>query len=116
VVLAETAVPALFVTGHAQVGSTVAAGTLVLFTAAVSVNLLRGHRTNCGCSGHDGIEQISGFIVWRNLGLIGFAVIAFGAVDTAGLAKSLFVASAVVTTAGMIAPRLRSARAVPANV
>jgi hypothetical protein len=55
-----------------------AAGTLLLYAGAISVNLLRGrHDNDCGCAGPVGRQPISAGLVVRNL------VLAVGALLTA---------------------------------
>ncbi|MEQ1895781.1 MAG: MauE/DoxX family redox-associated membrane protein [Vicinamibacterales bacterium] len=51
----------------------VAAGLLVLFIAAISVNLARGRRPDCNCFGQVRPAPISGLTLVRNAGLLAIA-------------------------------------------
>jgi len=56
-----------------------AAGLLVVFSLAISVNLARGHRDKpCGCCGNANGKGIGWHVVLRNLGLIGLAAVSGG--------------------------------------
>ena len=51
-----------------------AAAALAMFTGAVAVNLLRGRRIDCGCSGVVADTRITWLTVARNLALTALAV------------------------------------------
>lgn len=56
-----------------------AAGLLVAFSVAISLNLVRGHRdAPCGCCGDANSGRIGWHMVLRNLGLIGLAAVSGG--------------------------------------
>ena len=70
----ETAVAvALAFAATAWHAAWVAAGLLVLFIAAISVNLARGRRPDCNCFGQVRPAPISGITIVRNAGLLALA-------------------------------------------
>jgi uncharacterized membrane protein YphA (DoxX/SURF4 family) len=78
--LAELVLAALLFWGKllpwAALGS---GGLFVVFSLAVSINLVRGHRDMpCGCCGNATGGRIGWHVVLRNLGLIGLAAISGG--------------------------------------
>lgn len=97
------------------------AGLLVVFAAAVSVNLARGRSIDCGCFGSVAAKRITWATVARNIGLAGLAVVvafidpralsldavAFG---TAGAVSHVdALALAIATIAGLAALALVNA-------
>ena len=70
----ETAVAvALAFSATAWHAAWIAAGLLVLFIAAISVNLARGRRPDCNCFGQVRPAPISGLTIVRNAGLLALA-------------------------------------------
>lgn len=68
---------ALATPGLAGAGAAAGAGLLVLYAAAIGVNLLRGRRTiDCGCGGPGGRKPIGSALVWRNAGLVAALLLA----------------------------------------
>lgn len=58
-----------------SIAALAAAGLLLLYAAAMAINLLRGRsRINCGCGGAG--QGISWFLVGRNVALTGLALVA----------------------------------------
>lgn len=50
---------------------------LLIYTAGISINLLRGRRDiDCGCSGPASRHELSGWLVLRNLVLLGLVLVA----------------------------------------
>jgi hypothetical protein len=102
-----------------------AAGLLVLYSAAIAINLARGRgRIDCGCSGPAGARPLGGGLLLRNGALIGLALVAVAPVATRPLsaldAFSLVCGVAVaallylaVDLALALAPRLHALRSRP---
>ena len=64
--------PAARITGFAAM-----AGLLVIYTAGIGINLYRGRRDmDCGCGGPASKHPISGWLVLRNLSLLGLVLTA----------------------------------------
>jgi hypothetical protein len=58
-----------------------AATLLLLYAAAIGINLMRGRRDiDCGCTGPATQQLLSGWLILRNTGLAGLAIV--GAVPT----------------------------------
>jgi uncharacterized membrane protein YphA (DoxX/SURF4 family) len=97
------------------------AGLLVVFAAAVSVNLARGRSIDCGCFGSVAAKRITWATVARNLALAGLGVVVaaeapralaldaaiFGAAGAVSSSQALAVA--IATTAALAAVALASA-------
>lgn len=63
-------------------GLVVMAGLLLVYTAGISINLLRGRRNiDCGCSGPSSRHELSGWLVLRNLLLSGLVLLALAPVS-----------------------------------
>lgn len=61
---------------NSLLGGVVAAGLMTVYTAAISINLIRGRRDiDCGCSGPAVRETLSAWLVVRNSGLLALALI-----------------------------------------
>jgi hypothetical protein len=74
VVAAELATVAALVAAS-RIGLAFAAGLLLVYAAAVAVNLLRGRRhIDCGCAGPSARQRIGGWLVARNLVLAATAL------------------------------------------
>lgn len=57
-------------------GFTIMAALLLVYTAGISINLVRGRRTiDCGCSGPASRHELSGWLVLRNLILLGLVLL-----------------------------------------
>jgi len=57
-------------------GSALAAGVLFIYTAAITINLIRGRiDIDCGCSGPAIRQTLNGWLVVRNTGLIALAML-----------------------------------------
>lgn len=70
-------VPALLAPGLGAAPALCAAALLVLYAAAIGVNLARGRRDiDCGCSSRALRGSLHGGLVARNLGLAGLALVA----------------------------------------
>lgn len=76
--IAESLVALMVLIPAAQVaGLAVMAGLLLLYTGAICINLNRGRRDlDCGCSGPASRHLISGWLVLRNLILLGLVLLA----------------------------------------
>ncbi|MBV6273260.1 methylamine utilization protein MauE [Alcaligenaceae bacterium CGII-47] len=77
-VLAEgLAAVLLLVPGNRALGAICALGVLLLASAGIAINLLRGRRNiDCGCGGLSGPpSELSGWLVLRNAGLMLLAVL-----------------------------------------
>jgi hypothetical protein len=58
-------------------GFVIMAGLLLLYTAGIGINLYRGRRDiDCGCGGPASRHELSGWLVVRNVLLIGLVVLA----------------------------------------
>lgn len=67
-------VPSTRTTGFALM-----AALLFIYTAGISINLLRGrHDIDCGCSGPASRHELSAWLVLRNLFLLGLVLLAAG--------------------------------------
>ncbi|MDO8793840.1 MAG: MauE/DoxX family redox-associated membrane protein [Vicinamibacterales bacterium] len=71
--LEATVAVALAFAGTAWYAAWAAGGLLVLFIAAISVNLARGRRPDCNCFGQVRPAPISGLTIVRNAGLLAVA-------------------------------------------
>ena len=122
VALEATSAVALLVPATSAAGAWGAGGLLVLYSAAIAINLLRGRRAiDCGCSGPAGGRPLGEALLVRNGLLIG-AVIAcsapaaarsVGAVDALTVFLGAAVASLLYTAVDLaldLAPRMRSLR------
>jgi hypothetical protein len=78
------------------------AGLLILYAAAIGLNLLRGRRhVDCGCTGPGLRQPLSGWLVWRNLALAAGALLILFPVKSRAL---LWVdAISIVATVGILA-------------
>ena len=57
-------------------GFTIMAALLLVYTAGIGINLLRGRRhIDCGCSGPGSRHELSGWLVLRNLFLLGLVLL-----------------------------------------
>jgi len=57
-------------------GLVIMAALLLVYTAGISINLVRGRRTiDCGCSGSALRHELSGWLVLRNLVLLGLVLL-----------------------------------------
>ena len=76
VALEATIVVAACVPASANVAMFVAAVLLTIYASAIGVNLLRGRRDiDCGCTGPARRQLLSGWLVLRNLSLVGLALV-----------------------------------------
>jgi hypothetical protein len=67
----------VLIPGARTAGLAVMAGLLLVYTAGISINLLRGRRNiDCGCSGPSSRHELSGWLVLRNLLLLGLVLLA----------------------------------------
>ena len=105
-----------------RLGFAAAAGLLVLYTAAIAVNLLRGRRhIDCGCFGSAHRAPLGGGLVLRNAALVALALAGLGP----AAARPLVSADALTAAGGTLllallyasvnrlienAPRLRALR------
>jgi len=96
---AELAIAAgLWLPGVASAAALGAALLLAVYAGAIVVNLRRGRRDiDCGCGGPAGRQPISAWLVWRNAGLAGVAVLS--ALPAAG--RSLTWVDGLTVVAGM---------------
>ena len=80
VVAAEIAIVALLLVPRARAaGAAGAAGLLILYAAAIGINLARGrNEIDCGCSWGGSGQAISGWLVVRNAALLPIAFVAGG--------------------------------------
>ena len=103
--LAELLVAALLVVpSMASAGKAGAAGLLLVYAAAVGVNLLRGRRhIDCGCAGPHARRPIGGALVARNALLAAAALAALTPVGTRPLVwiDALTVSGAVLALAAL---------------
>jgi uncharacterized membrane protein YphA (DoxX/SURF4 family) len=78
--LAEVVLATLLFAGRLLPWAALGAGGLfVVFSLAVSINLVRGHRDMpCGCCGKATGGRIGWHVVLRNLGLVGLAAVSGG--------------------------------------
>lgn len=68
----------LLVSASRRGASLIGAGLLAAYALAIGVNLRRGRRQiDCGCAGFGRRREISGSLVWRNVGL-GAVLLAVG--------------------------------------
>ena len=75
VTVAELLVAALLLL-NTSLGSVGALLLLSLYTVAIGINLLRGRRDiDCGCAGPTVRQTLSGWLVLRNLGLLGVVLV-----------------------------------------
>ena len=110
--LLECVCGAALIAGYAtRIAAAVAAGLLTCFTVAVAINLVRGRRINCGCSGRQAPTPISWGLVARNLVLIGIAgfVLARGVGGKASSVSDQLAVFATVATGLVAAALARSA-------
>lgn len=57
-------------------GSLFACGLLLVYTIAISCNLLRGRTSiNCGCMGPAHVQELNGWLLLRNLPLLAIALV-----------------------------------------
>lgn len=76
VVLEASIVVAACLPASANVAMLAAAVLLTIYASAIGVNLLRGRRDiDCGCTGPARRQLLSGWLVLRNLSLVGLALI-----------------------------------------
>ena len=69
----------LLVPAARETGLVLVAVLLVVYTGGISINLLRGRRDiDCGCSGPASRHELSGWLVFRNLVLLGLVLLALG--------------------------------------
>jgi Methylamine utilisation protein MauE len=73
----------VLIPGARAAGLAIMAGLLLMYTAGISINLLRGRRDiDCGCSGPSSRHELSGWLVLRNLLLLGLVLLALGPAST----------------------------------
>jgi len=85
VVAAELSIVAGLIVAH-RIGLVAAAALLLVYAAAVAVNLLRGRRhIDCGCAGPAARRPISGWLVARNVVLAAAALAGLAPVASRGL-------------------------------
>ncbi|HLF31772.1 MAG TPA: MauE/DoxX family redox-associated membrane protein [Xanthomonadales bacterium] len=85
-------------------GLMVMAGLLFVYTAGISINLLRGRRDiDCGCSSFSSRHELSGWLVLRNLLLLGLVLLAWGPASDRPLnwLDLLLIAFGVLITGGL---------------
>jgi methylamine utilization protein MauE len=103
--LAELLVAALLVApSTGAMGKVGAAGLLIVYAAAVGVNLLRGRRhIDCGCAGPHARRPIGGAIVVRNALIAAAALVALAPVEPRPLVwvDALTVSGAVLALAAL---------------
>lgn len=105
-----------------RAGGALALGMLTLYTLAIAVNLARGRREiDCGCFGPAARQPLSAALVWRNLGLLALAALAWAPptaralhwVDALSIASAVAFAALVFASLNALlanAPRLRALR------
>jgi hypothetical protein len=114
---------------NSRFGSGVASGLLIVYTLAISINLLRGRRDiDCGCSGPGIRQTLSGWLVLRNTGLLALALLTLPAGNPRPLNlldgfttlaavttfASIYTAASCLSAAGSrFAPRLRKSQLPP---
>jgi uncharacterized membrane protein YphA (DoxX/SURF4 family) len=86
----------------APFGMFAAAGLLLLYAGAIGANLWRGRRDiDCGCTGPAIRQQLSGWLLLRNLGLVLLAVVATGSPSTRALGAADYVLIALALAVAM---------------
>ncbi|MDT8319501.1 MAG: MauE/DoxX family redox-associated membrane protein [Xanthomonadales bacterium] len=76
----------VLVPGTRAAGFAAMAALLLVYTAGIAINLYRGRRDiDCGCSGPASRQPLSGWLVLRNLALLGLVALA----GQAGTARAL---------------------------
>jgi uncharacterized membrane protein YphA (DoxX/SURF4 family) len=77
---------ALLFPGYAPMGAIVSAGLLLVYGAAMGVNLLRGRRhIDCGCAGPALRQSLSYSLVSRNIVLAGASLVCLASFDLRSL-------------------------------
>jgi 4-hydroxybenzoate polyprenyltransferase len=72
----------VLIPGARTAGLVVMVGLLLIYTAGISINLLRDRRNiDCGCSGPSSRHELSGWLVLRNLLLSGLVLLALAPVS-----------------------------------
>lgn len=110
------------------IGLIMMAGLLLIYTAGIGINLLRGRRDiDCGCSGPAARHELSGWLVLRNLVLLGLVLLTLFGLAASPLAHrpmnwldAVVILFAVMVASGLYAglnqllaqaPRLAALRA-----
>ncbi len=76
IVIECVTVIALMVPATALHGSLFACGLLLVYTSAISCNLLRGRTSiDCGCMGPAHVQELNGWLLLRNLPLLAIALV-----------------------------------------
>lgn len=109
-------VPGLLASSASALAGVVASALLLVYSAAIAVNLARGRRDiDCGCLGPARRQTLSGWLLVRNVGLLGVAALAalppgarsFVWLDGVSFVAGLLVSAALFTAIsglGAVAP------------
>ena len=90
-------VPSLFIETTARLSALALAGLLLLYSAAIGINLLRGRRDiDCGCAGPAARQPLHEWLLYRNAG---FIVLAIGAATPVAARQLIWIDALTIALA-----------------